>query len=396
LTSNSVQPGEESGSRAVLICPDAGMSAELARSLANEWPAGRPEVVESYPEGGVVKGLAAKAQVCFLDVASDGAKALEAMARLTGEVPDLPLVVLLRANDPDLILRCIRLGAADFLIQPFTGEQVRAVLAKLARLRTGLSGLAEAGGKVYCVVPGKGACGATTLACNLAFALKRMGGGRVLLADLDGLTGTVAFVLKLKSSYSFMDALGHAGALDRDIWKALAMHSHGVDVLLSPDNPIDCYTEPLDPAALIRPARQAYDAVVLDSGGVHGDWNEGLARLADVLLMVTTNELPAMHATGRALAHLDRIGVGRGKVRMVVNRLSSKAGKLKEAFGNALGAPVFATLPSDYDGIRDALLEGRPSAPASDYGRSVTALARALTGSAKAPKKKGLFSWLRR
>jgi pilus assembly protein CpaE len=223
-----------------------------------------------------------------------------------------------------------------------------------------------------------------------------MGAGRVLLADLDGLTGTVAFVLKLKSGYSFVDALGHAGALDLDIWKALAMHSHGVDVLLSPENPTDCYTEPLDPAALIRPARQAYDAIVLDSGGVHGDWNEGLARLADVLLMVTTNEVPAVHATERALAHLDRIGVGRGKARMVLNRVSSKAGKLKEVIETALGAPIFATLPSDNDGIRDALLEGRPSAPSSEYGRSVTALARALTGTAKAPQKKGLLSWLRR
>lgn len=371
------------------------MATELAAVLANEWPAAQLYLAETYTDGAGSQELAATAQVCFLDVGTNAALASHAMVRFTAEVPELPFVVLLRTNDPDLILSYIRLGATEFLIQPFTGDQVRAVLAKLARLRTGPSGPAETGGgKVYCVVPGKGACGATTLACNLAFALQRMGGGSVLLADLDGLTGTISFVLKLKSSYSFVDALGHAGALDRDIWKALAMHCHGVDVLLSPDNPVDCYPEPLDPAALIRAARQAYDVVVLDAGGVHGDWNEALVRLADVLLMVTTNEAPALHATRRALAHLDGIGVGRAKAHMVVNRVNSKSGKLLETIQNSLGAPVFATLPSDCEGIQRALLQGQPSAPASGYGRGITALARALTGAESTDKRNSLFSWL--
>jgi pilus assembly protein CpaE len=338
--------------------------------------------------------LAATAQVCFIDVATDADQAAAAMARFTAGTPELPLVVLLAASDPDLILKYIRLGAAEFLIQPFTNEQVRTVLAKLARLHAGLAAVAEPGGKVFCVMPGKGTSGATTLACNLAFALKRIAGGRVLLADLDGLTGTVSFVLKLKPGYSFVDALGHAGALDEEIWRALATHCHGVDVLLSPDNPVDCYTEPLDPAVLIRAARESYDLVVVDSGGAHGDWNEALARLADVLLIVTTNEAPAMHATLRALAHLKGAGVDLAKTRMIVNRVNGKPKKVRDSLAIVLGTPIFATLPGDYEGIRKALLQGQPSAVSSDFGRSVAALARALAGAQKPAAKKSLLSWL--
>ncbi len=39
------------------------------------------------------------------------------------------------SNDPELVLRCLRQGASDFLIPPFTSEQVEGALQKIARLQ---------------------------------------------------------------------------------------------------------------------------------------------------------------------------------------------------------------------------------------------------------------------
>ena len=184
-----------------------------------------------------------------------------------GRLPGVPVFALLRSNDPDLILRCLREGASEFLIQPFAAEQLNAALSKLSRFHAPRANEGETGGRVYCVMPGKGACGATTVACHLAFALKREKSDRVLLADLDWMTGTVGFLLKLKSSYSFADALAHAGSLDADLWKALVAPCQGIDVLLSPENPVDGIGEGADPASIISYSRRAYTAVVLDAGG---------------------------------------------------------------------------------------------------------------------------------
>ena len=41
--------------------------------------------------------------------------------------PSIQVVALLAGNDPDAMLRCLRGGAADFLIQPFNGEQIEGV-----------------------------------------------------------------------------------------------------------------------------------------------------------------------------------------------------------------------------------------------------------------------------
>ena len=393
LSSTHAQNGS-GGARVLVICPDRRMSAELAGALASELPAARLATVDHYPSRAEAATLAEKIEFCLLDVASEVTAATGLLAWLGAVAPRVPIISLLRANDPDLILRCLRGGADDFLIEPFTAEQLRAVLKKLARVRTGPSAPQEDGGKVVCVMPGKGACGATTIACNLAFALRRLRGGKVLLADLDGLTGTVAFVLKLRSSYSFVDAVTHSGALDKDAWRVLVTPCHGIDVLLSPESPVDCYSEPLDPAALIGSSRQEYDFVVVDSGGAHGDWNLALARLADDLLLVTTNELPALHATQRVLAHLEGSGVSRSKPRMVLNRCVARIGLPEDGVNKALGANVVATLPSDYQGLQKALMEGQPAAPATAFGHAVTSLARTLTGHGKEAGKTSAFSRL--
>jgi pilus assembly protein CpaE len=393
LSSSHTQNGSD-GARVLLICPDRRMSTELAAALASEMPGARRATVDHYPSRAEAAKLVEKIEFCLLDVASDVTAATGLLSWLGAVAPGVPVISLLLANDPDLILRCLRGGADDFLIEPFTAEQLRAVLKKLARVRPGPAVATEDGGKVICIMPGKGACGATTIACNLAFALRRLSGGKVLLADLDGLTGTIAFVLRLKSSYSFVDAVTHTGVLDKDAWRVLVTPCRGIDVLLSPESPVDCYSEPLDPAALVASSRLGYDFVVIDSGGAHGDWNVGLARLADELLLVTTNELPALHATQRVLAHLEGSGVSRSKPRMVLNRYLARIGLPEDGINQALGAKVFATLPSDYEGVQKALMDGQAAAPATAFGHAITSLARTLTGHGKEAAKVSAFSRL--
>ena len=334
-------------------------------------------------------------QLCFLDVASDRAAAFETMSRAVGACPGVPVFALLRSNEPDLILRCLREGASEFLIQPFTAEQLNAALSKLSRFHAPRANEGETGGRVYCVMPGKGACGATTVACHLAFALKREKSDRVLLADLDWLTGTVGFLLKLKSSYSFADALAHAGSLDADLWKALVAPCQGIDVLLPPENPVDGIGEGADPASIVSYSRRAYTAVVLDAGGTYGPWNAALARMCDDLLLVTTNELAALHSVQRAQAYLQKNGADGSKMRVVVNRDVNDVGLRREGIETALQFPVFAVLPGDSDAIQKSIIEGKPVAPGSRFGKAMARLTQQLAGKdGTAVAKKGSGSFL--
>jgi pilus assembly protein CpaE len=300
--------------------------------------------------------------------------------------PGLPIIAVLSGNDPDLILKCLRLGTSEFLLLPFTEDQVMAAVEKLARLQPA-SVTGGHRGKVYCVMPAKGGSGATTIACNLAYQWKRLGTSRILLADLDPLAGTMSFVLKLKSNYSFIDVIQRSSDIDADLWKAVTTNRNGVDILLSPEAMIAGISELTDASAILEYARAVYDFVVIDAGNVYGDWNLSQAHLCDELLLVTTNELTALQAVQRSLSYLDANNVPRWKIRVVVNRYDRHVGLSRESIGTALHTDIYHVLPSDYDAVQRAVIDGKPIPPGTNLGKSISGLADRLAGKEQPVKK---------
>lgn len=381
--------------RPLVICPDAGLAAELAGLLGRHLPAATPTQLKSYPPASALGPALqeAEARLCFLDVGTNRELAFQLLCEISAQAPEVLVVALLAANDPDLIMRCLRQGASEFLVRPFTPDQLEAALQKLARHRAAARPESQNKCVVYCVMPVKGACGASTLAQNLAFQLRAPGPGKALLADLDPLTGTQAFRLKLKSTHSFLDVLTRMAGLDADLWKAVVAPCHGIDVLLSPENPVDAIGEAGDPALLLGYCRQLYRTIVVDAGGVYGDWNLSLAERADEVLLVSTNELAALHAAQRALAFLEASGLEDLKTRLVLTRFRPDAGLPQSEIETALGQEVFHVLPSDEDNVQRSLLEGKPLLAGSKYAKSVAALARRLAGE-KAPTEKSVLGGL--
>ena len=343
--------------------------------------------VDEYPRPGAIAGLVAQHgyNICFLDVASNQD---EAMALLSEAVPVVPVVAMNPVNDADLILRCLRRGACEFVSEA-TAEQVSGVLARLARLRAPAEPLKPA--TVYGVLPGKAGCGASTLAAHLALEMKRAGGGAVLLVDVDSVAGSIAFLLKLKSAFHLGDAVRDCLRLDSDLWGRLVVPCHGIDVLTAPENPAA-------PVGIDRPAamelicywRDHYERIVLDLPAV-GATGSDLIPLCDELLLVTTNELAALHATRRAIEWLDQNGVGSGKIKLLVTRYTPATGLKREDVQRALQLPPYALLSNDYDSVQKGVLEGRPVPPGSHYGRSIQEVGAHLLGLEKGPKKRGPF-----
>ena len=383
----------------IVISPSRKYVAELLPLISNEMADASLVELGGYPTAQNISDLPMKdsANLCFLDVTSDPQQALTTIAALVGLKADLQIVVLVDEADPNVILQCLRQGAQEFLTRPFSQEQLRQVIEKLSRLNPSLS---SERGRVTVLIPAKGACGATTLASNLAIHYKKISGGRVLLADLDPLTGTISFLLKLRSTYSFLDALQHAASLDADLWKGLVTQSQGVDVLLPPENPVDSIHGLQSALPVIEFARRLYEHIIVDVGSIYGDWTVSIAKAADEVLIVSTNELPALQATSRGLQYLESAGVQKHKLKLVINRFNKEAGLTKEMIEMALHTDVYHLVPSDYETVQRALLDGKVIPTSTAFGKSALALSQALLGKTGkepdvAPKKSaasGVFS----
>lgn len=384
--------------KALLISPNKTVSGELSPILSRHLPNTQVFEMPTYPSRQALHELggAQGPNLCFLDLISDADRGLALIGELLAVQSNIKILVLLSAKNPDLILRSMRAGAAEFLVRPFLPEAFDSAIDRIASLERG--GRDGAGlGKVISLIPAKGACGATTIASNLAQHYKRAGFKKILLADLDALTGTLSFLLKLKSSYSFMDALSRSASMDADIWKGIVTTIGPIDVLLSPEMVNDALHELHDASGIVDFARSFYEVVILDTGTAYGDWNLSIARGSDHVLLVSTNELPSLHAAQRTLDYLESSGIELSRIRLVINRYSKEHGLSREVIETALHTEIYHVLPSDYENVQRALIEGKPVQSASDFGKSLAQLGELLAPRPKnksAPQKTSAISTL--
>lgn len=372
----------------LLVCPQPDFYRRMQASL-RELAVEQSCALTEYPSAGAIGSVVEQnaCNICFLDAATDSEHAQLLISELS---PSVPVVALHPRNDADLILRCLRRGACEFLADP-TVDAVRGVFDRLARSRFDTA--RHSAGAIYCVVPGKPGCGASTLAAHLAIQLHRTGADPVLLVDGDNLTASIAFMLKIKPEFCLDDVLRDWARMDDDLWSRLTVPAFGVDVLAAPDDPTT-HTEVSRALAgqLCAFWRERYEAVVLDLADVRMAADCGFAALADIVLLVTTNELAALQATNRGLRYLDAGATDRSKLRLILNRYTPATGLKREDVKTALTVQPFAILCNEYDAIQSALLEGKPVPPGSRYGASVQALCRQLWQKHTPENKNG--SWL--
>ena len=209
----------------LIVSGDKKLKNELIPVLSQELPMAPLVDLSQMPDRRLIAEMASgeRPALIFLDVSANQEVGLDALTSLSQGLVGVPVVVVLSGNDPDLILRCLRTGASEFLLRPVTADQVQPVLARLV-MRKGDSAL-SGGARVQVLMPVKGACGASTISSNLVFHWKRHGFKRIMLADFDPATGTIPFLLKLKPVYSFVDAMTRDGGLDSDIWRGLVTKS---------------------------------------------------------------------------------------------------------------------------------------------------------------------------
>jgi pilus assembly protein CpaE len=342
---------------------------------------------------GWLAGAASKGEsnLCFLDVATNAEQAM----LLVGEAAALmPVVAVSTRKDADVILRCLHRGAGEFLAEP-TAEQLRPALERLGRQHAPVAPPKPS--TVYCVVPGKPGCGASTLALHMALELKRTGASRVLLVDTDIRAGTVAFLLKLKADFHLGDAVRDRQRMDDDLWTRLVVPYRGIDILPAPENP-GAMMELDGPTAseLVAFWRGHYEAIVLDTAGAQPAAVE-LAKLSDQILLIANNELMALHATRRTVEYLEQNAIERRRLRLVVNRYSPATGLKRDEVQAALKLDSYALLANEYEIVQQAVLEGRPVAEGTRFDRGVRALVGRLTGKeVPADKKPGWLGLLPR
>src|SRR6266404_1116055 len=373
----SAQPQSELTS--LVILPNR----ELAQQFSATLPATRAFHVlaemKSYPPVQTldIRLRQLRPDLVFLDLATDLDMAAELIEFIAGIRPPVFVVGLHFLNDSAAILRSLRAGATEFLYAPFDLEMQRQALARIIRLRKPSTRSETDRGRMLVFSSSKPGSGASTLACHTAFALSKLSGKRVLLADFDVTSGSVAFFLKINPESSLIDALSQMAGAGEPDWSSLVVTSEGIDVLPAPDIPGGGSIDPDRLHDLLESVRELYDWIVVD-----------LPSIYEKISLLTTSELPSLHLTRKAVAYLGSVGFGMDRYRVLVNRLAKQENITSDDMAKIFGAPVHATFPNDYLSIHKGLTVGAPLGPKCPLGKSVDNFAGQIAARALAEKKK--------
>src|SRR5436305_4847971 len=122
--------------RTLVVSPSKTVATEVGPIIQNGLPLAPVHYVQEYPTRRALVDLLRKMdpKLCFVEFTTDRDLAFGFLTELHASNQELPVVVLLPSNDPELILRCLRQGATEFLIRPFTTEQMDNAVEKIARL----------------------------------------------------------------------------------------------------------------------------------------------------------------------------------------------------------------------------------------------------------------------
>lgn len=289
------------------------------------------------------------------------------------------VVVVGPKKDSDLILLAMRSGAREFVVEG-DAEDLRRAIREQAK-PTESAGL----GQVITVFPAKGGVGATAIATNLAGAVQRAG-LRVLVLDLDLHLGDVLSFLDLPATYSITDVLSNMKRLDHDLLDtSLTTHPSGVKVLGQSGKVEEAeHVRGAEIASLIEFLRRHYDRIVID--GVRGFDEISLSALdaSHHVLMVLTQDVPAVRNTQRCLDLFRRLGYEGDRVHLLLNRFQKGSKITPEVITDALGvAPAFQ-LANDFPAVIGAINRGNllsDVAPRSKLTRDIEAMAPFLAGS---------------
>jgi pilus assembly protein CpaE len=285
--------------------------------------------------------------------------------------------------DARLILRTIREGAEEYIDETEVSTELDTVLVRI--MSEGLPGGEP--GQVISILAPSGGSGSSTLACNLATVLAKEH-NQAMLFDLKLGAGVCDAMLDLKPQHTLTDLCRNAERMDRGMFeRMLIRHASGVR-LLPPPVTFDDMAEitGMGVRQALTMARGIFPYVVIDLDRTYGEEQVEVLQQSDIVMLILRLDFTSLRNTRQTLDHLERLGIMRDRIRLVVNRYGQPKEMRMAQAEEALGLKVFGYIPDDPKTVNRANNNGVPvvlDSPTARVARSIIELAHSINGQAK-------------
>jgi pilus assembly protein CpaE len=376
-----------------LIGPEEQRRRAVAHALASGSQAKVAQEFSSYPDlDDVPQLLKAGYDVIIVDLDSEPETALDLVEHICGN-SSTTVMVYSAHTDPEMLVRCMRAGAREFLSQPIAPNTIAEALVRASVRRPIPTGVKKTAGKLFVFAGAKGGSGVTTIASNFAVAMAQESQKSTLLMDLDLPLGAAALDLGIVPQFSTANALQNINRLDTTFLSTLlTKHSSGLSVLSAPDKYTSVHISEEALGKLLTVARQDFDYVVVDAGSSVGPAYKTLLDGAVKVYLVTQVSVSELRNSNRLISEF--FTPPAPALEVILNRFTPNALGIDEAnITKALTVPVAWRIPSDYETVQRAQNTATPLVMGdSAISHIVRKMARTACGLPPVTEKKKRFS----
>lgn len=358
------------------------------------------EVVGAAANGteGIEMARSLRPDIVLMDINMPDIDGITATETICQSVPEVQIIMMSVQGETDYLRRSMLAGAREFLVKPFSADELIASIRRVYQLkprvapaapeilrpqqatesRSPVAAITPSEGAIISVYSPKGGAGCSTIATNLALALHN-GDSRAALVDGDLQFGDVAVLLNLQPSRSISDVVPHIDALDTDFLSDVMLtHPSGMKILLAPPRPdVAEMVRADDMREVLRSLNLLHDYTVVDTSSYLDDVVLTIMEVSDWILLVTTPDIPSIKNVRLVLEALDALDYLR-KTRLVINMTGRKDGITEKDIVTHIKHPVFLAIPRDNGSVTAAANQGVPvmvSSQKSPIVRSIVKLA---------------------
>jgi len=282
------------------------------------------------------------------------------------EAPATQVIVLAEIVSADHVRMAMRAGACDFLsYKTSSSEELIAAIEHAARLsredrerrevanqekrkRPRKKAEAHKRAQIVAYYSPKGGAGVSTLVVNSALALREKG-VKVLVVDASLQYGDIAVLLtNHTASRTIADIAEKGDEIDAEVVERVRIDAK-VDILPAPHQPEEALriTGPVFARILKVAADLDYDLILVNTSSYISDPCFATLEMADIIVLVLLQEVAAMRGSRAFLNLINNVGLGQGKILMLVNKYKEESGVTLKRMNEILNTKITITIPSD-------------------------------------------------
>jgi len=319
--------------------------------------AGHETVLASHGQEGIELATSNPPDLVIIDVMMPEMSGHEVCKNLRANpiTVDLPILILTARSQPVDREVALSFGADDFMAKPVApkdlAQKVSELLDRPAKKQRG---------RVVTIFSLRGGVGVTTIAANLAGALRSQQVPNITLIDLSPNSGHIALQLRIQPQRTWGQLLQFWQLEPETIRSLLINHPSGLHVLAAPISPtLNASLTETQIAAIANILCDRAEFVIIDAPPILNPMCIGALRASDLIMLVLTPDVASIQTITGTLHMLVELGISGKRVHLLLNNPSSQQGLPKQAVERALKRPMSFEVTFDAAQSR-ALAQGKP------------------------------------